>query len=82
LGGCQDKSSYSCRHNCSSFSDSIADSIVFGEHDPAAFTDFKKPIFVLGLRSEVVVVNLDAFADIPQRLSDDFPTERTVDEEN
>jgi hypothetical protein len=30
----------------------------------------------------VVVVNLDGLADLPQRLSDDLPTEGTVDEEN
>jgi hypothetical protein len=64
------------------FSDSIADSIVFGEYDPAAFADFKEPICVFGVRCEMVVVNLDGFADLAQRLSDDFPTQGTVDEKD
>ncbi len=81
-GGSQNKSSHSCRDNCCSFSDSVTDSVVFGKDDPAALADFKKPIFVFSVRSKVVVVDLDGLADLPQRLSDDLPTERTVDEEN
>jgi hypothetical protein len=30
----------------------------------------------------VVIVNLDGLADFSQRLSDDLPTERTVDEKD
>jgi hypothetical protein len=30
----------------------------------------------------VVVVNLDRLTDIPERLSDDLPTEGTVDEKD
>jgi hypothetical protein len=30
----------------------------------------------------MVVMNLDGFADFPQRLSDDFLTKGTVDEKN
>jgi len=82
LRGRQDKSSHSGRHNCCSFSDSITDSIVFGEHDPTAPSDLNKPIFVFGVRSEVLIVDLDGRADLPQRLSDDLLTEGTIDEEN
>jgi len=64
------------------FSDSVADPIILGEDDPAAFADFDEPIFVFSVRREVVIVNLDSFADFPQCLSDDLFTKGTVDEKN
>jgi len=65
-----------------SFSGSVADAIILGEHDPAALADFKQPIFVFRLRRKVVVVNLDGFTDFSQRLSNDLSAEGTVDEKD
>jgi len=82
LAGGQHKSSHFRRRNCHSFSDSVADSIVFGEHDPAALPNFNKPVFVFGVWDKVIVVDLDGLADLTQRLSDNLPTEGAVDEKD
>ena len=82
LAGGQHKSSDPRRGKCRSFSDAVADAFILGKHDPATFARFDEPIFVFGVWGEVVIVNLDGFADFPQRLSDDLPTQGTVDEKN
>jgi len=82
LAGTQHKSPYFRRRNCRSFSDTVTDAIILGEHDPAALADFCKPIFVFSVRSKMIVVNLDDLADFPQRLGDDLPTERTVNKKD
>jgi hypothetical protein len=82
LGGSQHECSHLRRRNRRAFGDAVPNAIIFREHNPAALADFKKPIFVFSVRGKVVVVDLDGLADLPQRLSDDLPTERTVDEEN
>jgi hypothetical protein len=70
------------RQERSSFSDSIPDAIILGKNDPATATDLSEPNFVSCVGSKVVVVNLDGFADVPQRLGYDFSTKGTVDEED
>jgi hypothetical protein len=61
----QHKSSHSRRRKRRSFGDAVADTIIFGEHDPPAFTNFDKPNFVFGVRCKVIVVNLDGLARFP-----------------
>jgi hypothetical protein len=73
LGGSQDEDPSFRGFNGRSFGDSIANAIVFRKHDPAALGDYAQPIFVFGVGSKMVVVDLDGFADLPQRLSDDIP---------
>jgi hypothetical protein len=82
LAGGQYKSPDSRWRKRRSFSDSVADPIILGEHDPAAFADFGEPVFIFSVRGEVVIVDLDGLADFPQRLSDDLFTKGTVDETN
>jgi hypothetical protein len=82
LSGSQHEGSHSRRRNCGSFGDSIADAIIFREHDPAALADLDKPIFVFGVRDKVIVVDLDGLADLSQRLSDDLSAKGAVDEKD
>jgi hypothetical protein len=64
LAGRQHEGFHLRRHNCRSFSDTIANTIIFREHDPATAANFHKPIFVFGVGQKVVVVNLDCLAAI------------------
>jgi hypothetical protein len=82
LRGSQHKSVYSRRSERGSFSGPVADAIVFSEHNPAALTDFDQPNFVFGIRRKMIVVNLDGFAGLPQRLSYCPPAKGTVDKED
>jgi hypothetical protein len=82
LAGREHKSSYLRRRQRRSFGDAVADAVIFGEYDPTPLADLEKPIFVFGIGSKVVVVNFDNLADCSQRLSDDLPAERAVNEKN
>ena len=79
---CQHKSPYSRRHERCSFSDTIADAIVFREHNPTAPPDFNQPMFVFSVRSKMVVVNLDDLAELAQGLRNDLSAEGTVDKKD
>ena len=55
---------------------------ILGEDDPAPFANFDEPTLVFRIRGKVIVVNLDGFADLPARLSNDRPTEGTVNKKD
>jgi hypothetical protein len=60
----QHKSLYFRRREGCSFSDPIADAIILRQDNPTTAADFDQPKFVFGVRSKMVIVDLDPFADI------------------
>jgi hypothetical protein len=82
LRGGQHKDFYVRRGECRSLSDSISDAIIPWLALSNQATDFNEPNFVFSVRSKVVVMNLNRFADFPKGLSYDLSTKGTVDEKD
>jgi len=82
LAGCKHKRFYFRLGQSRSLGDAVADAIILGEHDPAALANLRQPIFIFGVRSKVIVVDFDSLAEFTQRLRDDFPAERAVNEKD
>ena len=56
--------------------------MVFGEYNPAALSGFSKPVFVLGIGREVVVVDVKGCAGLAERDSDALLSEGPIEEED
>ncbi len=59
-----------------------ADAFVLCQHKPVALAGNSKPLFVTGIGSKVIVVNLHPHPRLLKHLGHDTPTERTVQEVN
>jgi hypothetical protein len=57
------------------------DGVVLGDRDPSPSRHFREPLLVGSILGEVVVVDLDRFPGLPQRLGHDHGAEAAVEEQ-
>ena len=60
----------------------MTDHFVFCQNYPPSTPHFTKPVFVLGIRREIVVVDFHLHARLPKRISDLTFSEGAIEEEN
>ena len=69
-------------HKRKPFDVSVPDAMVFGQDDPPALSGFSKPVFVLGIGREVVVVDVEGCTGLAERDSDALLSEGPIEEED
>ena len=60
----------------------VADTVVTGDHQPAALADHRQPLLVLGVLREVVIVDLDPEPGLSQGRGHALLAEAAIDEED
>ena len=74
----QNKGRHTCLHECQPLHMSISDAMVLGQDNPAALCCLGEPVFVFGIRGEVVVVDVENSTGLAERGSTRFfPRERS-----
>jgi hypothetical protein len=61
---------------------SIPDAMVFGQDDPPALPCLGEPVFILGIRRKVVVVDVKCGAGLAERCGYSGLPQRTIKEED
>lgn len=56
--------------------------MVFGQDNPAVFPGVGEPVFILGIRGKVVVVDVECDADLTERCGYAVLPQRTIEEED
>jgi len=56
--------------------------MVFGQDNPAALSGLGEPVFILGIRRKVVVVDVERGAGLTERCGHTVLPQRTIEEED
>ena len=60
----------------------VSDAVIFGQNDPAFSPHARKPVFVLGIRREIVVMDVDGRAGQAESCSYALLSEGAVEEKD
>jgi hypothetical protein len=56
--------------------------MVFGQDNPSALSGLSEPVFVLGIRGKVVVVDVECGTGLTERCGDTVLPQRAIEEED
>jgi hypothetical protein len=79
---CQDKGTDASVHQGHPFNLTITDALIFGQDDPLASSNLRKPLFISGSGRKVVIMQSDFCASLSKGIGDNLLPKIAIQEQD